>query len=347
MSKELIFKNKILNMHLEINQFLINNKDYKNIYKLILKKSIDIFPNASKGSFLIFDKKSSSFYFQAVVGYNYKELKDIRLHISETFIYQNSNLNFDKAVKISPNYNKDEISEKQILLNSVIDKDINEVLSIPISHKDEIYGIINLDTKTNFTKKELDITNYYREIIKTIIQSKNILKKMIKLSKYDKLTNIYNRSFFSEVFEKYSSYAISNSKSFSFVLIDLNYLKLLNDNFGHTVGDKALIELSDYIQKNISDKDIFARLGGDEFVLILDSTKRKVAQNKMSEILNHFKNNSFSYDENKFYITFSYGISVSPDESMVFDILLKIADKRMYKFKEEFKEKYDKFKPTK
>ena len=347
MSKELIFKNKILNMHLEINQFLINNRNYKNIYKLILKKSIDIFPNASKGSFLLFDKDSSSFYFKTVVGYNYKKLKDIKLHISETFIYKNSNLNFKKAIKIKPNYNKEEISKKQILLNSIIDKDITEVLSIPISHEDEIYGIINLDSKTKFTKKEIEISNYYTNIINTIIQSKNILKKMIKLSKYDKLTNIYNRSFFSEVFEKYSSYAISNSKSFSFVLIDLNYLKLLNDNFGHTVGDKALIELSSYIQKNISNKDIFARLGGDEFVLILDSTKKTQAQKKMQKLLDYFKNNLLSYDENKFYVTFSYGISVSPDESMVFDILLKIADKRMYEFKNEFKKKYPKFKPTK
>ncbi|MGM0379181.1 MAG: GGDEF domain-containing protein [Bacillota bacterium] len=347
MSKDLLFKNKILNMHLEINQFLINNKDYKNIYKLILKKSIDIFPNASKGSFLLFDKKSSSFHFQTVVGYDYKKLKDVKLHISETFIYKNSNLNFKEAIKIKPNYNKEEISKKQMLLNSVIDKDITEVLSIPISHKDEIYGIINLDSKTKFTEKEIEITDYYINIIKTIIQSKNILKKMIKLSKYDKLTNIYNRSFFSEVFEKYSSYAISHSKSFSFVLIDLNYLKLLNDNFGHTVGDKALIELSNHIKKNISKKDIFARIGGDEFVLILDSTKKNKAKEKMEKILDYFKNNFFSYDGNKFYITFSYGISVSPDESMVFDILLKIADKRMYEFKKEFKQKYKKFKPTK
>lgn len=341
--KKLKLKNEILNLSFNLNNSFIQDHN-DNIYMMILNKAISLIDGCEKGSFLVYDPDSYSFSFSAVKGYNFDTFKNAKIGLDETFIYRNSDNEYNEPVIIKNihAHNEKYMSNKykDIIKNS-ISQDFEETLSIPIKINDSIFGIINLDSKVKFTKNQIENLDLFSKKIAEILHNNELLEKTIYLSKYDKLTNIYNRSYFEEVFRLFSKHSMRYNTSYSFVLIDLNYLKQINDNFGHNIGDKALTYFVNTIKKNIRETDIFARLGGDEFVIILKEADYDIAKNKMDIILNKFLNNKFqitSGNKNKsFNITFSYGIAISPIESMVFDILLRLADKRMYEFKTEFK----------
>jgi diguanylate cyclase (GGDEF)-like protein len=93
-----------------------------------------------------------------------------------------------------------------------------------------------------------------------------ILKKKIL---HDKLTNAYNREFFDQNYKKFiSEYSTSNSK-LAIAMLDIDHFKLVNDNYGHDIGDQVLIQFVDTLHKNSRKNDILVRWGGEEFIMIL------------------------------------------------------------------------------
>lgn len=344
-------KNEILKITHKINNAFIENDTY-DIYQLILDKAINLLPVCNYGSLLIYDQDKYHFTFKAVNGYHYSQFKDLTINLKQTFIYQKSENGFNDSVIVKDIYthNKKYMTEKEAkALNTNMTKDIKETLSIPIKVKEKIFGILNLDTKELFSSEDIEILNYYADSIVSNIYNSQLLEKTIYLSRYDKLTNIYNRNFFEEILNDIIEKAIQNNYYFAFVLLDMNYLKEFNDNYGHKIGDDALIHLTEFIKKFLTKKDVFARLGGDEFVIIFDKTDDNTAKQKINHILNKLINNPLIINNRpdlaQIPVTFSYGIATAPNESLVLDILLKLSDHRMYKFKKEFKEKHPDLKP--
>ena len=131
---------------------------------------------------------------------------------------------------------------------------------------------------------------------------------------------------------------MGNMTSYALVLCDLNYLKIINDSYGHVAGDAILKAFSNLIQHNIRESDVISRIGGDEFVILLRNITAEKANEKMKAIFDKIKDSTIEYQGHNLPVSFSYGIAVSPDDSMVYEILTKIADIRMYKFKEDFKQ---------
>lgn len=344
-------KNEILKITHEINNAFIENDGY-DIYQLILDEAITLLPICDYGSLLIFDEDNYHFTFKAVNGYNYSQFKDLTIDLKQTFIYQESENGFNDSVIVKDIYdhNKKFMSESEAnALITDLTKDIQETLSIPIKVKEKIFGILNIDTKDHFSPEDIEILNYYADSIVSNIYNSQLLEKTIYLSRYDKLTNIYNRNFFEEILDDLIEKAIVDNYYFAFILLDMNYLKEINDNYGHKIGDDALIHLTTSINKFLSKEDVFARLGGDEFVIIFDKTDFNTAEQKIKHILKDLMNHplmiSNREDLDQLPVTFSYGIATAPSESLVLDILLKLADHRMYEFKTIFKEKHPELKP--
>ena len=98
---------------------------------------------------------------------------------------------------------------------------------------------------------------------------------IVKKAENDTLTNIYNRVKFNEVLNDMIYRANKYDFKFSIILIDIDHFKAINDNYGHNIGDKVLIELSRLINMNLRENDTFARWGGEEFVVISESKNIK------------------------------------------------------------------------
>ena len=273
-----------------------------------------------------------------------QRLRTLRFKKEETFLWLATGGKNTSPVIIRDiiEFNRDHLSPetyKQHL--DVVKVQVRSVLSAPIFIDNQLYGILNIDSlKENaFHEKDLTLARFLGTHIAFIIKNNLLLEKAYYLSMFDKLTNIFNRTYFEDVFYEFQEKAFSQNKKFTLVIMDLNYLKKINDTYGHILGDDALKTFSEGVKKHLYASDIFARYGGDEFIALIDNVSMEQTQHKFEQIVSYFENVNLEYNGTLIPIQFSYGISEAPGESMILDILVKIADERMYMHKKYLKQK--------
>ena len=172
-----------------------------------------------------------------------------------------------------------------------------------------------------------------------LYSSQNIHKYLLKSSyqaHYDYLTGLSNRRFFIEHLE--NSAKETNNRYRYLLLIDLDYFKTVNDNLGHHVGDKLLVEVAQRMQKHSKRyNNVLARLGGDEFCSLSQSFEEKkdclAEATHFSNILLDSLKESYIIDGGEIYISASIGISLIEGKNIDSSIFLKEADIAMYEAK--------------
>jgi polar amino acid transport system substrate-binding protein len=98
-------------------------------------------------------------------------------------------------------------------------------------------------------------------------------KKLLELSITDHLTGLYNRTKLDEIIIREINISSRTSFPFSLIIIDIDFFKEINDNFGHLVGDQVLIEFSQLLKQNLREIDFLGRWGGEEFLVIIPFSK--------------------------------------------------------------------------
>ena len=166
----------------------------------------------------------------------------------------------------------------------------------------------------------------------------NMLNSKLKeLSIMDPLTKVYNRGYLNETLKS----ACESKKQVTFIMIDIDYFKLYNDNYGHINGDKALIEVAKIIKSVFADDMVF-RYGGEEFSVIsyktIDELIKYLDELRL-ELCN--KNIKHEYSEASDRITLSIGLASSilyTDNDLL--ELTKAADENLYKSKQQGRNRY-------
>ena len=194
-----------------------------------------------------------------------------------------------------------------VLINDVKNSQLNS-----FDIKAKVFGDDFLVTLTDITSFDAESKNNEHE------------------ASYDSLTNIYNRTKLNVLFSRQIETARVNSDTFAFIMLDIDYFKSVNDNYGHLVGDEVLIQMTNLIKMNIRDSDIFARWGGEEFVLLLPHISLKKAE----EIANYLRT---KIEADKFpevgSITCSFGVAGYKDGDNI-DSIIKRADSALYDAKD-------------
>ena len=202
------------------------------------------------------------------------------------------------------------------------------------SQEDEEYGL-NLGAIDYITKP------FNKAIVK--LRIKNYLNLKIKndmlekLSMYDGLTNIRNRRFFDETFEKTFSEIKRDKKSLAVLMIDIDFFKPYNDNYGHGQGDETLRKVAKALEKTIKRaSDFVARYGGEEFVILLKDINKDGVEAVANNLLNAVRELKITHEFSKIenYVTVSIGVSFYNSNSDVtkLELLLK-ADETLYNVK--------------
>jgi diguanylate cyclase (GGDEF)-like protein len=183
--------------------------------------------------------------------------------------------------------------------------------------------------------------------IRNITETIHVQNNLEKIANTDFLSKLNNKREFINIGSKMIESASHNSKSkLSMLMIDIDNFKLVNDTFGHQVGDIVIEKIGLYLSKNFRDLDLTARIGGEEFAVIMLNTDAKLASEK-AEALRKAIENSNIIDEDKSYkLTISIGISILR-EGMTLEDLIEEADKALYKAKDTGRNKvYYKMKIT-
>ena len=150
---------------------------------------------------------------------------------------------------------------------------------------------------------------------------------------FDHLTRLPNRRLLENRLVKAKERADRSKLLVGILYIDLDGFKKVNDQSGHSVGDKLLIEAANRISACVRSEDTAARVGGDEFVVILSNVEMMSELEKTCQrILNALKT-PFTLDSDVFYISASMGITVYPDDSNNPEELLNYADQAMFESK--------------
>ena len=202
------------------------------------------------------------------------------------------------------------------------------------SQEDEEHGL-NLGAIDYITKP------FNKAIVK--LRIKNYLNLKIKndmlekLSMYDGLTNIRNRRFFDETFEKTFSEIKRDKKSLAVLMIDIDFFKLYNDNYGHGQGDETLRKVAKALEKTIKRaSDFVARYGGEEFVILLKDINKDGVEAVANNLLNAVRELKITHEFSKIenYVTVSIGVSYYNSSSDItkLELLLK-ADETLYNVK--------------
>lgn len=195
---------------------------------------------------------------------------------------------------------------------SIIDKN-NDLIDFEITLK-------KIENKSEYIAVFNDITTY--------ISEKNEYKYF---AYHDHLTKIFNRQKFDEMFLK----AFENKKRYgdnlSVILIDLDHFKIVNDTYGHLIGDLVLVAIVEIIEKELRINDVFARWGGEEFIILLPRTNINNAYIKAEELRQSIE--SF-VDKELPPVTISAGV-VEVNDSDDINSCLKRVDKALYEAKEK------------
>lgn len=152
-----------------------------------------------------------------------------------------------------------------------------------------------------------------------------------RIATIDKLTGIYNRHKFEELFTLEAERSRRFSQPLSLILIDIDHFKLVNDTHGHDIGDIVLKKLVEIVQANIRKIDIFARWGGEEFLVLSPTTDLANIQFLAEKLRAAVESSTFP-EVNR--ITISMGVSTL-GETDTFSELFKRADQGLYYAKEQ------------
>lgn len=172
-----------------------------------------------------------------------------------------------------------------------------------------------------FEKEELLVR------IKTLITMKNA----INLSIMDGLTGVFNRRYLFELAESVLEKYKSSKDPFSIIMLDIDYFKKVNDNYGHAAGDKVLTEVAQECKEILQKEYIFGRYGGEEFVVILPNTDLCTAVKFAEAIRRKIEKHSVKIDESKeLKVTLSLGIAEVNDESDEISSIFNKVDSALY-----------------
>lgn len=165
------------------------------------------------------------------------------------------------------------------------------------------------------------------------IELQNQHQKLLEISKRDPLTNIYNRKYVSEQLQLHIADYLQAGRCVAVAILDLDYFKRINDNYGHLAGDATLIELTQVIQANIRTTDLLGRQGGEEFIIVAAVTRKEDLKQIIDRILAIVRAQPVRYEDFEIPYTFSGGVSDCwdfPREIISIEKLIVKADDRMY-----------------
>lgn len=210
----------------------------------------------------------------------------------------------------------------------ISENELNEKISLFTNLNNETSK--NMQQLSESTNKAIHAIQEKDEtVLNEVLSETKLLREEIeklKASVYkDELTGVFNRKWLHDTFLDGESQRFKSGGTF--VMIDLNYFKIVNDTFGHIIGDKVLIYIANNLKK--IDKNVI-RYGGDEFMILLpDTISETDALHKLHSLREDILSKKLKAHDTTFKPSFSFGVSTFQAQDTLIDVI-ELADKKMY-----------------
>lgn len=189
-------------------------------------------------------------------------------------------------------------------------------------------------------KNEQGVTTHYVATFTDISERKAADAKINYLYHYDPLTGLPNRTLLYEQTAEVLAKAAGESRRVAVMSLDLDQFKIVNDSFGHSVGDMLIQQVARRLRACVRESDLVCRTGGDEFVIVLPHIKNIAETLPVAEKVAEQIRQPIVAADTEFALTTSIGISVYPEDGTERDLLLRNADIAMNFAKETGRNRY-------
>lgn len=224
-----------------------------------------------------------------------------------------------------PELKEEQVSEIYTAMNSKL------CVIVPLYKGKENFGCVVVTTeRQNITDIENNFLTLFANQIELAITVANLFEEVKKQAITDPLTGLYNRRYFEENMIKEAERSLRLKQSFSVVSLDLDYLKRINDTYGHQFGDIAIKTIANVLKREARSIDIPARIGGEEFNLLLPGVDSRGAMTAAERIRKSIENQIIDTIGG---VTASIGVATFLEHSDRIDELIELADQAMYKAK--------------
>ena len=267
-------------------------------------------------------------------------LAEKNIDIHEYHLKYDSNMLITRAIEETIIQSSDYLNVINNLLYDFNEDYINQinklgvsknVICIPLCPANIPFGVMMVfSSREAADDKELNFLTLFANQVEMAITIANLFENLKKEAVTDSLTELYNRRYFNQAIQKEAERAQRLHQPFSLISLDLDYLKKINDTYGHFFGDLAIRTIADILKKNARSIDIPARLGGEEFSVLLpgvDSSGAMIAAERIRAAIEAQELDTIGH------VTASIGVATFPEHSIKLDELLDMADQAMYKSK--------------
>lgn len=167
-----------------------------------------------------------------------------------------------------------------------------------------------------------------------ITRLKGLQQELELRAHIDYLTEIPNRRYFMELAEHELARAQRYGNDVAILMLDIDYFKQVNDQYGHKAGDKVLHKIANIMQGMLREVDILGRLGGEEFAIVLPQTNRRMAMEVAERLRNHVADTVLMLDDGtSLSVTLSIGVAMMTPRLVDLDSVMGQADKGLYQAK--------------
>ncbi|HEX7152865.1 MAG TPA: sensor domain-containing diguanylate cyclase [Thermoanaerobaculia bacterium] len=211
-----------------------------------------------------------------------------------------------------------------------------DTLLIPLHSADEMLGyfLVHLPDKRTPSEEQLRTLEIFATQAVTALQSARQYEEIKRLTIIDPLTPAYNHRYFQQTLTKEVSRHARRSGEMALAMLDIDNFKLINDTFGHPVGDEILKGLVDVLMMNARETDVIARYGGEEFAIIFPDTPANSARDVANRLRELVERREFSRG---LRVTVSVGLACYPRDGITGTDLIARADAALYAAKKRGK----------
>lgn len=185
----------------------------------------------------------------------------------------------------------------------------------------------------------------YVGIFSDITHTKEQQKELELMAHYDVLTKLPNRALFHDRFSQAVAHSRRTETLLAVCFLDLDNFKPVNDSYGHSIGDRLLIEVAERIKANIREEDTVSRQGGDEFTLLLGDIETFAPCEQVLKRMLSALSKPYQIDDQIIDISASLGVTLYPKDAGDIDTLTRHADQAMYQAKLAGKNRFHLYNP--
>lgn len=216
-----------------------------------------------------------------------------------------------------------------------MDRGIECAIFVPIVKGGKVLGLIIAEhaVEHGMDDESKKFIEAIASQIGVAIENARLYDEMEKIATTDGLTKIYNRMFFQQNYIKIFEEAKSSNQPLCAMMMDIDFFKKFNDNYGHDFGDEVLRSTAQLIKNNLDSNGMIARYGGEEFIVLFKNTTLDQGYKLSEELRKKVESNIVQFNGKAIKITVSMGISEFPHVVTNDKDLLKSADEALYQAK--------------